>query len=77
MRECLVLPRELSKSNWDCTSSEETMCMFHLLITSCSNSIITISCCNFRVLIGEIDNELDSRLNLSEIRAEPLAQIHH
>nr|CAH0102094.1 unnamed protein product [Daphnia galeata] len=29
------------------------------------------------VLIGEIDNELDSRLNLSEIRAEPLAQIHH
>lgn len=30
-----------------------------------------------RVLIGEIDNELDSRLNLAEIRAEPLAQIHH
>ena len=30
-----------------------------------------------RVLIGEVDNEIDSRLNLAEIRAEPLAQINH
>jgi len=29
------------------------------------------------VLIGEVDNELDSRLNLAEIRADPLSQILH
>lgn len=30
-----------------------------------------------RVLVGEVDNELDCRLKLGEIRAEPLSQIHH
>ena len=54
------------------------MCMFYLLVLQfklCVQLNHYLYICS--VLIGEIDNELDSRLNLAEIRAEPLAQIHH
>ena len=50
----------------------------------CKCKVISINISHFyfylyysRVLIGEVDNEIDSRLNLAEIRAEPLAQINH
>ena len=40
-------------------------------------TLLTWNILTHRVLVGEVDNEIDSRLNLAEIKAEPLPSITH
>lgn len=34
-------------------------------------------CFSFRAIVGELDDEMDARLDLSTIRADPLSSIIH
>ena len=81
MKESSAVVKVLNRSSLGFTSLEGTTCKLNtfplsfFFIENLKQG--HLSFCVYRVLIGEVDNDLDARLNLAEIRAEPLTQIHH
>jgi hypothetical protein len=56
------------------------LCPFFLCVcVSVSLSLLMHlrKCSYFRAVVGELDENLDSRLDLSSIRADPLNQVVH
>ena len=74
MNESIHRHLELNRWLLVSTSFEETTCQL-FLHQMCNNECNALCLC--RAVIGEIDEEMDSTLDLTEIRAEPLNAIVH
>ena len=81
MKEYIVHLKELNRLSLGFTSFVVIMCKdIHLIPQdtmrqSSSQDCVVFCLINCRAVIGELDEELDSRLDLHNIRAEPLNPI--
>lgn len=78
MKEFTAPQQAWNKLFWAYTSFEGTMCKCRFV--DCYFAIVL--CLMFgdlycRAVVGEMDEDIDSQLNLANIRAEPLTTIAH